>query len=244
MSGLIIDQMMTECKNGSVEGVKSILAKSKDINVADKEGKTLMHHAVINNRVKVLYYLLSESAEIDIQDLKGNTPLHYACELELKDIIVYLLINKADYTVKNSQGKLPGEENPDISIFVGNITDEEKCFKILSPEQTKKLTTIYNDIDYDKKRAITMKKAVAFNHFIDQRVSSNALLRDAEDFLEEVAIINKESVSLEEWLFSFSKLLFCDKSAFNKFISEYESACNNSGGCFSDYLSNNNENLS
>ena len=175
--------------------------------------------------------------------MKGNTPLHYACELELKDIIIYLLINKADYTVKNSLGKLPGEENPDISIFLDNITDEEKCFKILSPEQTKKLTAIYNDIDYDKKRAITMKKAVAFNHFIDQRVSSNALLRDAEDFLEEVAIINKESVSLEEWLFSFSKLLFCDKSAFNKFINEYESACNNAGGCFSEYLNNNNDGL-
>ena len=243
MSGLIIDQMMTECKNGSVEGVKAILAKSKDINVADKEGKTLMHHAVINNRPKVLQFLLTESAEIDIQDLKGNTPLHYACELELKELIIYLLINKAEYTISNQSGKLPGEENPDISIFLGNITDEEKCFKILSPEQTRKLTAIYNDIDYDKQRKISMKKAVAFNHFIDQRVSSNALLRDAEDFLEEVAIINKEDVSLEEWLYSFSKLLFCDKSAFNKFISEYESACNNAGGSFSEYLSNNNDHL-
>lgn len=156
--------------------------------------------------------------------------------MEIKELIVFLLVNKLDYGIKNNLGQLAGEDSPDISIFMGNVTDEEKCFKVLSPEQVKKLTSIFRDIDYDKTKKINMKKSVAFNHFVDPRVSSNALMRDAEDFLEEVAIINREEVSLDEWIFSFSKLLYCDKKVFNKFLSEYDNACNTAGGSFSEIM--------
>ena len=202
----------------------------------DKEGKTFVHHAVINNRRKVLGYLVSENADLDYKDNDGNTPLHYACELDLKELILFLLINKADYNEKNNLDKLPGEDNPDISIFIGNISDEEKCFKILSPEQIKKLTSIFKDIDYDKTKKIDMKKSIAFNHFIDNKISKNGLTRDAEDFIEEVALINNEDVSLDEWLYSFSKLLYCDKKIFEKFMNEYDEACNQAGGCFSEIM--------
>lgn len=238
MSGILIDQMMSECKAGSVEGVKSSLLKNKDINVTDKEGKCMVHHAVINNRGKMLAFLISEAAELDLQDTQGKTALHYACELELKDLIICLLVNKTDYNLKANDGLMAGEKNPDISIFMGNVIDEEKCFKVLSPEQVTKLTSIYNDIDYDKSRKIDIKKSIAFNHFIDPRVSSNALMRDAEEFLEEVAIINRTDVCLDEWIYAFSKLLFCDKSAFNKFLNDYESACNTAGGSFSEIMIN------
>lgn len=191
MSNFIVDEAIKECKNGSVEGIRAALQKNIDINVQDKKGKTLIHHAVINNRRKVLGFLVGEGAELDYQDSEGNTPLHYACELELKEIILFLLLNKAEYNTKNNAEKLAGEDNPDISIFMGNITDEEKCFKILSPEQVKKLSSIFMDIDYDKSKKIDMKKSIAFNHFIDSKVSKNVLTRDAEDFLEEVAVINK-----------------------------------------------------
>jgi ankyrin repeat protein len=218
MSGILIDQLMTECKNGSVEGVKSTLAKSKDINVTDKEGKGLVHHAVINNRDKMLQYLISEGAELDMQDTQGNTAMHFACELELREVIILLLINKANPMIKNNKEKYPGEDNPEISIFLDTITEEEKCFKILSPEQTKVLTSIFSDIDYDKTKKINRRKSVAFNHFVDPKVGQLSLERDVDEFLESVAIINKEDVSLNEWLFGFSKLLFCDKNTFNKFL--------------------------
>ena len=95
MSGILANQAMTECKNGSVDGVRATLSKGVDINVQDKEGKTLMHHAVINNRRKVMNYLILEGAEPDYQDKEGDTPLHFACELELKELIIFLLLNKA-----------------------------------------------------------------------------------------------------------------------------------------------------
>jgi ankyrin repeat protein len=179
---------------------------------------------------------VGEQADLDMPDNQGNTPLHYACEYELREMIVFLLINKANWLAKNAKEKLPGEDNPEISIFLDTITEEEKCFKILSPEQVKILTSIFNDIDYDKSKKITRRKSIAFNHFIDPRVSQLALERDVDDFIESVAIINKEDVSLNEWLFSFSKLLYCDKNSFNKFLLDYETACNTSGGTFSDIM--------
>ena len=232
---ILIDQLMREARNGSVEGVRQGLKKN-DINVQDKQGLSLLHHAVINNKRKVMVMLVEEGAMIDIQDKEGRTPLHHASAMNSKELILFLLMQKADQSIEDNEKKRAGSGNPDMSIFIENIIEEEKCFKILTPEQVKKLSDIFMDIDYDRTGKISMKKAIAFNHFIDPRVSNTVLMRDAEDFIEDVAVINRQDVCLDEWLFSFSKLLYCDKKVFEKFISDYEQAINTAGGRFTEIM--------
>jgi hypothetical protein len=46
------------------------------------------------------------------------------------------------------------------------LIPEEKAFNVLGEEQVKKLTEIYNDIDFDDLKAIDLHKAVRFNKYI------------------------------------------------------------------------------
>jgi len=236
MNNYLHQQLISDAKNGQSESVRTTIKNFDCVNIQDKEGKTLLHYAIENNRRNIMELLVTLNAELDMPDNEGKTPLHLACDLQVKDIVLWLLMNKADYASRDINDKAPGADNPDISIFIGNIIDEELCFKILNPEQVKKLTSIFNDIDFDRTKKISMKKALAFNRFIDPKISNQALTRDAEDFIEEVAIINKKDVCLEEWLFSFSKLLFCDQRVFNKFIDDYEKAIVTNVGKFSEIM--------
>jgi hypothetical protein len=94
----------------------------------------------------------------------------------------------------------------------------------LGEEQKKKLTEIYNDIDFDDLKAIDLHKAVRFNKYIQENIPEAKAEKDANDFLKSTAICNKHSVNIDEWLFSFSKLYVCDADEFNKFIEDYEAA--------------------
>ena len=95
---------------------------------------------------------------------------------------------------------------------------------MLSEEHNKKLTQIFNDIDFDDLKAIDLHKAVRFNKYIQENIAEAKAEKDANDFLKSTAICNKHSVNIDEWLFSFSKLYVCDIDEFNKFIDDYEAA--------------------
>lgn len=104
---------------------------------------------------------------------------------------------------------------------MGDLTDEEKCFKVLSPEEIHKLTSIYNDIDYDRAGKLDVSKSFKFNFFLEPKTQANILKRDAEEFIKECGMITAGEVTVEEWLFSFSKLYVVDQKAYNKFIEDY-----------------------
>jgi ankyrin repeat protein len=241
MNNYLHQQLINDTKNNAMDSVKSTIKKYDCVNIQDKENKTLMHYAIEAGRREMMNLLLENNADLDMPDKDGKTPLHLACDLGAKDIILWLLMNKANFMSKDINDKPPGAENREMFIFINDVVDEEACFKILNPEQINKLTAIFNDIDYDRTKKIDMNKALAFNHFIDPKVSSPALTRDAEDFIEEVAIINKKDVCLDEWLFSFSKLLFCDPRIFKKFIEDYKNAKIANFGSFSEIMTSKEE---
>jgi Ca2+-binding EF-hand superfamily protein len=98
-----------------------------------------------------------------------------------------------------------------LSRFLSNtLVPEEKAFNVLSEEHKKKLTEIFNDIDFDDLKAIDLHKAVRFNKYIQENIAEAKAEKDANDFLKSTAICNKHSVNIDEWLFSFSKLFVCD----------------------------------
>ena len=181
---------------------------------------------------------IEHSADLNIQDKDGKTPLHYACSQGMKDFVIMLLMEKADYTIPDKANFSPGEDDPDMSIFIGDITDEEKCFKILSPEQAEKLSEIFKDIDHDRMGRIDLQKSYKFNLFLEPDTVKNNLRRDAEDFIKSCAIITKGEVILEEWLFSFAKLYFVDKPAFNKFVEDYDRRVKEEQSTFTEVIMN------
>ncbi len=44
---------------------------------------------------------------------------------------------------------------------------------------------------------------------------------DAQKFIDEVAMCEKEKVFIEDWLFAFSKLYVSDNNGYKKFINDY-----------------------
>jgi Ca2+-binding EF-hand superfamily protein len=113
---------------------------------------------------------------------------------------------------------------PSLRFLSNTLIPEEKAFSALGEEQVKKLTEIYNDIDFDDLKAIDLHKAVRFNKYIQENIPEAKAEKDANDFLKSTAICNKHSVNIDEWIFSFSKLYVCDQEEFKKFIEDYDAA--------------------
>lgn len=78
-------------------------------------------------------------------------------------------------------------------------------------------------------------KSANFNKYLEPAVTKEVALRDANDFVESCAILNKDSVlashqvCIDEWLFAFAKTLCCNKEVFDKFIKDYSSRKEKSG---------------
>jgi len=92
-----------------------LIAKSADVNAPDKDGKTVLHWAVVNNRYVsqqidvqetriIIDFLLSKDADVNAKDSGGNTPLHFATSKEIAEL---LIAHGADVNAKNNQGDYP-----------------------------------------------------------------------------------------------------------------------------------------
>lgn len=125
--------------------------------------------------------------------------------------------------------------------FLTQLSEEYKAFGLLEADQVKKLTEIFNQADYDSQGFVDEKKSAQFNKYLEPNVTKETAMRDAKEFIESCAIIDKQKVrednqvSIDEWLFSFAKLLFCNKQLFDKFLADYYKVLEKNG-TFKDAL--------
>jgi ankyrin repeat protein len=78
-----------------------------DINAADLEGSTTLHHGVDSGNISIVSRLLIAGAVIDVTNKNGFTPLHMAAS-QLADIIVNELSqNGADANALDHDGRTP-----------------------------------------------------------------------------------------------------------------------------------------
>ncbi|RDX95576.1 Ankyrin repeat domain-containing protein, chloroplastic, partial [Mucuna pruriens] len=84
-----------------------LLRNSANPFVQDKEGATLMHHAVQIASTETIELLLLYNVDINLQDNDGWTPLHLAVQTQRPDLVRLLLIKGADKTLRNKDGCTP-----------------------------------------------------------------------------------------------------------------------------------------
>ena len=192
------------------------------IGSVDKLQRNALYYAIKSNKLEAMETLLVKSIDVNKVDNEGMTPLHYCAKLNMKAGILKLLMHKADWLAKNKQNQTPLDLSEECRVFIEDFVVEEAAFGALDSDRTDKLKAIFSDIDFDDKRSINFEKAVNFNSFIKKNKNILIAEKDAKEFLNGCAVLNQETVSLDEWLFAFSKLFVGEPEEFEKFIADYD----------------------
>jgi hypothetical protein len=99
-------------KNSSTDMVKIFIKHEKiNLNLADYEGKTFLHHFAELGNVflfkEIAYKLTLNQIEINAVDGNGDTPLHIAGRKGNSKLYSFLVENGADTQFKNKNGEVP-----------------------------------------------------------------------------------------------------------------------------------------
>jgi NF-kappa-B inhibitor-like protein 1 len=78
-----------------------------DINCADAEGLTPLHHACYAGSTELVEFLVAECADVTAQDARGNSPLHIAARYGFTDVIARLRDAGGDMHAANYEGVTP-----------------------------------------------------------------------------------------------------------------------------------------
>ncbi|XP_071104209.1 uncharacterized protein [Haliotis cracherodii] len=94
--------------------VTCLLEHGAKPDLADKDGRSAFHHAMMSGVRGILQILLTRTVNINLEDKNGQTPLHYAVERKWTQIVEWLVflgadVNKED-RMGNSAKSLVGDE--------------------------------------------------------------------------------------------------------------------------------------
>ncbi len=105
----MIERILEALFNGNTSEFESLLHDTQNVNccLADYSNNTLLHLAVINNKLSIVEVLIDRGSKINEVNLLGRTPLHYAISNVNTDIVKLLIKHGADIYVKDIFGKVP-----------------------------------------------------------------------------------------------------------------------------------------
>lgn len=87
----------------------------------DPQGRTALHHSVLNMNREFVQILLTIDHDVTIQDCNGNTPLHLVCEVGDLPILKMLLEDCDDADLRNNKGETPAmvcAHNGHLACFI------------------------------------------------------------------------------------------------------------------------------
>ena len=216
------EQLLLAVQRGSVEDCKKILNSGYDVNHKDRNGNTIIFLCNTVQQSKLLRFFISAGAQVNCVDNTGNTPLHYATERGSMEIALILLLHGADLTITNLNKQKAEDLNPKMKPILIAISLEYQAYQHLTENQKKKLSVIFDDIDGDGSGILNLDKSIKFNRYMED-ITAEAARKDAIDFLRDVGICHAGQVNLDEWLFSFGKLVSERGSeALEQFFEDYD----------------------
>lgn len=78
-----------------------------DIDERDRDGRTLLMFAALNERKSVAAYLIERGADVNAADNIGFTPLHFAVQDHSDSVLELLLASGANVNAQDSFGNIP-----------------------------------------------------------------------------------------------------------------------------------------
>ncbi len=89
--------------NGDFVTLRKCLKAGVDINCQDKEGNTVLMHAVVRKRDDIVDFLLLICADLNIQTNQGTTALMMAARTKNKNAVSKLVQAGANTTLRNNK---------------------------------------------------------------------------------------------------------------------------------------------
>lgn len=217
------DQLISAALKGAIDDCKKFISIGVDVNARDRNGSTALFHCCHPQQLKLVRLLLNSGLNPNLTNIRGNTALHLACEKSHPEIVLILLLYGADPHIYNLNGYCCDDLNTSMRPLIAGIVKDRSAYGLLSEFHRKKLTQIFEDIDSDDRGFIDVNKCSKFNRFVDD-ITEDVAKRDAIEFLKEVSICREGEVNLEEWLFSFGKLIreSTNEAPVDQFIEDYE----------------------
>lgn len=90
----------------NIEALKEYLSYNS-INQIDDKGNTLLHYAIMYNKLEICYYLINSHIFLNQQNHLGMTPLFLAVHKNMQGVCNSLLKNNCDVSLRNDKGETP-----------------------------------------------------------------------------------------------------------------------------------------
>jgi ankyrin repeat protein len=94
-------------RTGNRAGFELLLFRGADITARDREGNSVVHHAVLMDQPELIEYLQSAGADVQATNARGQTPLHLATVSDRYEICQLLLERGADPDTPDGDGNTP-----------------------------------------------------------------------------------------------------------------------------------------
>ena len=87
-----------------MDDMEMLVARGADLNVTDKEGRTLLMQASEKGNLEMVRYLVGKGAKVKARTKYGKTALIFAAEGGYLDFVGYLVDQGADIKARNKWG--------------------------------------------------------------------------------------------------------------------------------------------
>lgn len=82
-------------------------SKKCNVNYQDRDGRTALHYAAVNDNRAIVQLLLESNLDVNIVDNEGWTALHVAVDKNAYNVVQMLIDHNADRDAKNLDGMTP-----------------------------------------------------------------------------------------------------------------------------------------
>ncbi len=87
-AGSICRSLVYAIEDGDVKKIKRLLEQGADVNMKDRDGVSLLHHAVRAERLEIMKLLIDKGASVDARDANGRTILRYASDPKIVPFLI------------------------------------------------------------------------------------------------------------------------------------------------------------